>query len=139
MNKIKKIIINIMITTCMALILLAFFAVITGGKSIYVETFFQILGANIIIHLGLILTKKFESTFAILEFLLDFSYMIIVLVVFAVIFDWFSSIPVWYFVIMTVVIYIFGVFINIVRTKKEADELNRLLQKRKEKHRNTVT
>jgi len=139
MNKIKKIIMNIMFTTCAALMLLAVFAVINGGKSLYLKTFFQILGANIVIHLGLILTKKFESTYAVLEFLLDVSYTIIVLVVFGIIFDWYSSTPIWYLVIMAVAIYAFGVFINIVRIRKEADELNKLLKKHKNKKINTVT
>jgi len=136
-NKLKKTIMNIMFTTGVALILLAVIAVINGGKAIYVETFFQILGANIVIHLGFIITKKIECTYAILEYLLDISYTIAVLVVFGIIFNWHTSMPVWYLFIIAVVVYAFGVFINIARTKKDADELNKLLQKRKNK--NTVT
>jgi hypothetical protein len=40
---------------------------------------------------------------------------------------------------MAVVIYAFGIFINIGRTKKNADELNKLLQKHKQKNANSVT
>jgi len=139
MNKIKRTIMYIMVTTGMTLMLLAVFAVIIGGKSIYIHTFFEIFAANIVIHLGLILTKKFESSYAILEFLFDVSYMIVVLVAFGLIFNWFSSVPIWYLVIMAVAIYAFGTFINIARIRKEADELNKLLQKRKGKHIKTVT
>jgi hypothetical protein len=139
MNNIKRIIMNIMLTTGTALMLLAVFAVIIGGKSIYVHTFFEILGANIIIHLGIILTRRFECTYAVLEYLLDASCILVVLVAFGCIFDWYSSIPVWYLIIMAVVIYAFGIFINIVRTKKDADELNKLLQKHKYKNANSVT
>jgi F0F1-type ATP synthase assembly protein I len=128
-----------MATTGTTLIFLAIFAVIIGGKSIYVHTFFELLAANIVIHLGLILTKKFESSYAILEFVLDVSYIIVVLVGFGLIFDWFSSVPIWYLVIMAVAVYAFGVFINITRIRKEADELNKLLQKHKNKNNNTVT
>jgi F0F1-type ATP synthase assembly protein I len=138
MNKIKKTITNIMITTGAALLLLAVFSVINGGESIYNETFFQVFGANIVIHLGLILTKKFESTFAVLEFLLDISYTIAVLVIFGLVFDWFFSIPIWYLVVMAVVVYTFGFFNNIVRIHKNADELNKLLQKHKNKNSNSV-
>jgi F0F1-type ATP synthase assembly protein I len=137
MNKIKKIIIDIMVTTGSALMLLAVFAVISGGEYIYIKTFFQIFGANVVIHLGLVLTKKFECTFAVFEFLLDISYTIAVLVIFGLVFDWYSSIPVWYLIIMAVVVYLFGLFINIVRIQKNADEFNKLLQKRKNK--NNVT
>jgi hypothetical protein len=139
MNNIKRTIMNIMVTTGSALMLLAVFAVIIGGKSIYTQSFFEILGANIVIHLGLILTKKFECSYAVLEYLLDASYITVVLIIFGFIFDWYSSTPVWYLVIMAVVIYAFGIFINIGRTKKNADELNILLQKHKQKNANSVT
>ncbi|MDR0302412.1 MAG: hypothetical protein LBI04_08910 [Treponema sp.] len=137
MNNIKRTVMNIMLTTGAALMLLAIFAVMSGGETITVRTFFEIFGANIIIHLGLILTKKIESSYAILEFLLDVSLILAVLVSFGFGFDWFSSVPVWYLVIMVVVIYAFGVFINIVRIKKDADELNKLLEKHKQKNTGT--
>jgi len=135
--KIKKIIINIMFTTCASLILDAVFAVIIGYESIYVHTLFEILAANIIIHLGLILTKKFESSYVILEYVLDVSYIIVVLIIFGLVFNWFSLIPVWYLVITAVAIYAFGIFISIAKIRKESDDLNKLLQKRKNK--NNVT
>lgn len=133
-NKIKKTIMDIMFTTCAALILLAVFALLNGGKAIFIKTIFEILGANTVIFLGLTFTKKFESTYAVLEFLLDISYTIAVLVVFGIVFNWYSTMPVWYLIIMAVVIYIFGVFINIIRTQKDADELNKLLQEHKNKN-----
>jgi hypothetical protein len=128
-----------MVSTCATLMLLAVFAAIIGGKSITVNTFFFFFSANTVIHFGLVLTRKFESSYAILEYLLDVSYMMIVLIGFGLYFDWFSSVPVWYFIVMAVTIYAFGVFINIVRIKKDADELNRLLQKHKNKNANIVT
>jgi len=139
MNNLKRIITNIMVTTGTALMLLAVFAVAIDGKSVKLNTFFEIFAANIVIHLGFILTKKIESTYAILENIIDISYLITVLVAFGFIFDWFSSVPVWYLIVMAFVIYAFGVFVNIARTKKDADILNKLLQKHKEKKINIVT
>ncbi len=127
-----------MATTGSALILLALFAGIINGRTITVRTFFEILGANIIIHCGLLFTHKFESDYAVLEFLLDISFVIVVLVVFGFVFQWFSSIPVWYLIIMAVVIYLFGFITNIVRIRKDAKEINELLKKRKEQKGNTV-
>jgi hypothetical protein len=141
MNSIKNTITRILVTTCAALMLLALFVGIVWGShmSINVITFFEIFAANIVIHLGHILVKKFESSYAILEYLLDLSYIIAVLVVFGLIFDWYSTIPVWYLIIMALVIYAFGTFINIVRMRKNADELNKLLKKYKDRNSSTVT
>jgi len=138
-DKIKKTIINIMVTTSAAIMLLAVFAVIIDGKAIRINTHFEIFGACIVIHLGLIITRKFESSYAVLEYLLDISYIFAVLFTFGFLFDWFSTITIWYLIIMVVVIYTFGSFINIVRIRKDADELNKLLLKRKEKHINNAT
>ena len=135
----KRIIENIMTTTGSVLILLAIFTVIFGNTYIYTRTFFEILGANTVIHLGLLLTRKFESRYVIFEFLLDITYIIAVIVAFGLIFNWYSSMPVWVLVIMAVVIYIFGFLIKTVRTRKDAKEMDELLQKRKKKQVNTAS
>jgi hypothetical protein len=139
MLEMKKTAVNIMATTGSALILLAFFVVIFGDTFIYARTFFEIFGANIVIHLGLLLTRKFESRYVFLEFLLDVSYIIVVLVVFGFIFNWYTSVPVWILVIMAVVIYIFGLVVDIARSRKDAKEMDELLQKGRKKHINTAS
>ena len=128
-----------MATTGAALVALTIFAVIIGGKSIYAHTIFEILGANIVIHLGLLLIRKFESSYAILAYFLDISYIITVLVVFGIIFDWYSSVPVWVLVIIGVAIYIFGLFTRMVRIWNDIKKMDELLQKRKEKNTDIVT
>jgi F0F1-type ATP synthase assembly protein I len=135
----KNTITSILLTTGAALLLLAVFVVIIGDTFIYVNTFFQILGANIIINVGLLLTKKFESTYAILEYLLDVGYVVVVLVFSGLLFDWYSTVPVWYLVIMALIIYAIGVYVNIVRLREEAKEINKLLQKRDEMDNRTVS
>jgi len=132
----KKIAANIMASTGSALILLAVFSVIFNQKIVYVNTFFEILGANIVVHFGFFLTRKFESRYVIFEYLLDVGFIIAVLVVFEHFFDWF---PIWVLIIMAVVIYIFGLLVDAFRTRKEAEEMDELLQKRKKKHTETAS
>jgi hypothetical protein len=129
---IKKTIVNIMTSTGMALILLALFVALIGARAITVRTFFEILGANTVINMGLLLTHKFESDYAALEFLLDISCIIAVLIASGFLFDWFSTIPVWYLIIMAVAIYLFAFVTNIVRMRNDAKAINDLLRKRKE-------
>jgi len=66
--------------------------------------------------------------------LLDIVYITTVLIIFGTIFDWFLTMPVWYLVVMAVVVYAFTVFTNIIRNRKDVKELNELLQKRKKKN-----
>ena len=50
---------------------------IYGASFLFISSVFQSLGANIVIHLGFLLTRKFESEYVAMEALLDISYTII--------------------------------------------------------------
>ena len=139
-DEIKKMIVCTLTNTSAVLIFLVIIAIVFDGNSvqavwglsIQVSTFFQVLGANAIIYLGLFFTRKLEIKYAILEFLLDITYVIGILFIFSVFFDWFTD-NIWILAVMAVVLYILGQAINIIKTRKYADEMNELLQKRKKK------
>ena len=68
---------------------------------------------------------------AILEFMLDIGYMEVAVIIFGAIFNWYCSTPIWVLAVMTTIIYIAGVFLNMVQMRQEVEEINELLQKRK--------
>ena len=133
MKEIKKIITNIMFTTGAALVILAVFSLLFGKEFYYAPVVLQIFGANIVINCGLFLLWKIEIRYMILEYLVDVSYIIVVLVVFGILFDWYSAVPVWLLPVMAVVIYTLAMIITITKFRKDTDEINELLQKRKKK------
>ena len=133
MISVKKIINDIMFVTGAALVILALFSLFFGVEINFVPTIFEIFAANIVIILGLFLRMKFEIRSFILEYLVDISYIIAVLIVFGLIFDWYSAIPVWLIVAMAVVIYIFAMIFTVTKLKNDAKELNKLLKKHQEK------
>jgi hypothetical protein len=130
MNEIKKIINNIMFVTGAALVILSVFSLFFKVEIPFVPYVFEIFAANIIIVFGLYLRWKFEIRNLILEYLVDISFIIAVLVVFGLVFDWYSAIPVWLLVVMAVVIYTFATIFSVAKIRKDADELNKLLQTR---------
>jgi hypothetical protein len=146
MSEIKKILINILAITCAVLLLLILIPIIIDGASVqdtlenYIPVFviLQILTANTLVFSGLFFIRKFNCKYAVLEHLLYISCIIFSILVFGTIFDWFSGRS-WILVIMAVVIYFFGLLTNIIKTRKDADELNKLLKKYKEKNDNPVT
>ena len=129
----KKIIINMMASTGLTLVVLAAIGTIYGASFLFISSVFQSLGANIVIHLGFLLTRKFESEYVALEALLDISYTIIVLIIFGRVFDWFGSTPIYILVIMAVVIYLLSLFLSMVRIREEINTINKLLKKRNKK------
>lgn len=127
----KKIIVNIMTTTGITLIILALIAALHGAKFLFVNSVFQSFGANAVIHLGFILTNRYESKYPILESILDITYAAAVIIISGIIFNWYSSTPVWVVILMTVLIYIAGCLVNLFRIREDAKEINELLYKRK--------
>jgi hypothetical protein len=133
MKEMKNIITYIMFVTGSALVILSVFSAVFSVEISFVPTVFEIFTANIVIILGLSLRWKFEIRNVILEYLVDVSYIIAVLVVFGLIFNWYSAIPLWLLILMAVVIYIFAMIFTVTKLKKDAEELNELLQKHKKK------
>jgi len=61
---------------------------------------------------------------------LDIGYMLIIIIIFANIFDWFSSTPLWVLVIMTILVYASGLLLSIIRMREDIRIINQLLNKR---------
>lgn len=129
----RRTIINIMTTTGITLVMLAVIGTVSSANFICISSIFQAFAANVVIHLGYFVTKKFESEYVILENALDIGYAIIVLISFGFIFHWFTSTPIWMLIIMFIIIYIVGLFLNIFRIREEIDTINSLLQRRNKK------
>ncbi|MFA9464865.1 MAG: hypothetical protein ACERKN_11320 [Velocimicrobium sp.] len=126
----KRIIVNIMSTMGISLVILSMIGIFSGAQFLCIDSVFQLLGANIVIHLGLILTNKFESKYLVLESFLDISYIIGILLAFGFVFDWYSYTPTWVLVIMALVVYLIGCAIRIFRVREDVKIVNELLWNR---------
>ncbi len=126
----KRIVVNIMSTTGLTLIILALIGIFNGARFLCINGVIQAFVANIIIHLGLILTNKYESKYLIFESLLDISYTIGILLAFGFAFDWYPYTPAWMLIIMAVVVYLLGFATGIFRIRKDVKIVNDLLLNR---------
>lgn len=127
----KRNIVNIFATTGISILLLSIVALFYKAEYLYLKTVFQVLGVNIIVHLGLVLIQKLPIKYALLKNVLDVILITGTLLVFGVLFDWFTSTPVWVLVIMGIVMYMLSLFLDVLQMKKEAQEINELIRKRK--------
>lgn len=131
----RKFIVNIFATTGISIVLLSIIALFFQAKCIYLQTVFQVLGANIVVHFCLMFLSNLEMKYAIIEIFLHIALIIIILVVFGSIFHWVMSTPIWVLVIMGFVIYILSAILNLLYMKQEAQEINILIKKRNSKKR----
>jgi len=132
-DNLKRIILYVFASTGAVLFLLAVFIMFKGNKSINVNTIMEIIGANVVITIGLFLTQKIELRFAILEYLLDIIFMTAVILVSGIIFSWYSQISAWVPLVIVVVTYIIFNLLDIVRVHKDIKDINNLLKKLEEK------
>jgi len=139
MNEVKKIINIIMFVTGTVLVILSVFSLAFCVEIPFVPTIFEIFAANIVIVLGLFLRGRFEIRNIILEYLVDISYIIAVLVVFGLIFNWYHAIPIWLLIAMAFVVYTFVMIFTVSKLKKDVEELNELLHKHQEKKSGTAS
>jgi hypothetical protein len=138
-DNLKKIILYIFASTGMVLFLLTIFIMFKENKFISAITILEIIGVNIVIAIGLRLSKKIESRYAILEFLLDIGFMTAVIVASGILFKWYYYIPVWVPLVIVLVVYILFYLLDIVRVRRDIKEINKLLQKLKEKEDNAAS
>ena len=129
----RKFFVNIFATTGISFLLLSMIALLFQAKCIYLETVFQILGANIVVHFGLVVLGKLELKYAVIEIFLHIALILLVLVVFGSIFHWFTSTPIGVLVIMGFAIYILSAVLNLLCMKRDAQEINALIKKRDSK------
>lgn len=126
----RKFFVNIFATTGISFLLLSMIALFFQAKCIYLETVFQVLGANIVVHFGLAVLSNIELKYAIVEIFLHIIMILSVLIVFGSIFNWFISTPIGLLVIMGFVIYIVSAILNLLSMKRDAQEINALIKKR---------
>jgi len=129
----KKTIISFLATTGLSLVLLAAFIRTQTFDLFFSLAVLQTAGANVVIHLGLLLTRKFESKYLALEMLLDVACTTLVLTAFAFGFGWFTVTPIWVLATMAVLMHVIVFLLSMRRTRNEASAINKLLKNRDEK------
>ena len=130
----KKLVINTLSTTCIAIIVLAVIVAYYSWDIHFYSHIFQIFVANIIIHLGLLLTSKVRIGYVVFDMLVDVAYVAVVLIAFGQRFDWFALTPIWLLILMAAGVYAVGYVLDMVRSRAEVNAINKLLQKRDKKN-----
>ena len=134
----KSTVLNIVFTYGASITILSLFSLFIGLETITVIMVFELLGANIIMHLGILLLHKLETPYLFLEYIIDTIYIIIVLIIFWKIFNWYL-IPFWLIVASAVVVYIFTIILEFKTCQKETKMINELLKKRDENIENSAS
>lgn len=128
----KRSMTNCLASTGLSMILLALVAKLYSASFLCIETVFQILGANILIHAGLFFLKFYESRYYIIEILVDIGYVLAVLMIFGALFGWYGSTPLWVLILMGITVYLVAGLIDVFHINNDISIINRKLKIRRE-------
>jgi uncharacterized membrane protein len=138
-DNIKRIITYIFASTGAVLFFLTIFAMFKENKYINASTILEIIGANTVISTGLYFTHKIEFRYVLFEFLLDIGFMMAVIGLSGILFKWYSVIQAWIPLVIVLIVYIIFYLLDIIRVRRDIKEINKLLQKLKEKEINSAS
>ena len=124
----KKGVIHIFATTGISLVLLAIIATLYSAQFLCVQTVFQVFLVNVVAHLILLLMYKIEIKYFAVEVAVEIVLTVALSLLFGAIFNWYISTPLFVLVLMSVTIYIISIVLNILHMKRQADEINELIQ-----------
>lgn len=115
-------------TTGLSLLLLTMVATLYHAQFLCLTTVYQVFLANVFIHIGLTLLEHSESPYFLLEILLEVGYILIILIVFGSIFDWYSSTPLWVLILLGIAVYLIGSLIDVFRLSSNLTFINNQLK-----------
>lgn len=124
----KKWLINIFATTGISLILLSIIAMLYNAEFLCVKTVFQVFLVNVTAHLILLLMNKIEIKHAAVEAAIEIVLIAALSLLFGAVFNWYTSTPLFVLIPMSIAIYVISIVLNILHMKRQADEINKLIQ-----------
>lgn len=124
---------NCLAATGLSLILLGITATLYNASFLCIESIFQIFAANILIQIVLYLFRNFESQYFLVEICMEMGCVLLILIVFGFLFNWYSSTPIWVLMLIGVSVYLIGSLIDIFRVKNDVAYINRQLKLNKER------
>ncbi|WP_373756670.1 hypothetical protein [Streptococcus ferus] len=124
----KKILTNIFATTGFSLILLAVIAVFFGVQWLLLITLFQVLLANVLIHLSLFIRQKWELQSVFLAAVTDIVIINGIVFLLSAVFSW--NVGNWVLLLIGWMVYLISCLLDLFYLNQEAHEINLLIRRR---------
>lgn len=124
----KKILTNIFATTGFSLILLAVIAVFFGVQWLLLITLFQVLLANVLIHLSLFIRQKWELQSVFWAAVTDIVIINGIVFLLSAVFSW--NVGNWVLLLIGLMVYLISCLLDLFYLNQEAHEINLLIRRR---------
>lgn len=115
-----------------ALIILTVYTVSSIRYGIWSETIFlwQLILVSGIISVAQLLLDRYKCDYYIIEVLVEYLMVCLIVSVTGLIWGWFKMYYLWMVLLYVTPVYIIGFFLNMVRTKRDVDYINKKIEAR---------
>lgn len=128
----KKKITGCLATTALTILVLGIVALLSGGHFLCIETVYQILLANVLIHGWISVVQRFESPYFLMEITFELGGVLLFLIGLGSLFSWYESVSVFTLILMGIIVYVLGCVIQVFQIQNDLDYINgKLAQKEK--------
>ena len=124
----KKLILNIMATTGITLVVLAIVGLCYEATVLFISAVFQALLLNVAIYIGLYILDYFEYRYPIVETGLKLLYVLVLVLIWGRMFQWYGNMSVGTLLTMTVIIFSLCVGLDTISLRNQVKDINGLLK-----------
>ena len=115
-----------LITTALALLILACVALFYDGTMICIFTVFETFGLCLVLQIVLWLIERWESKSVIFDLIARYTVIIVIVIIGGFLFHWLDNLPIGILIAMAIIIYFLGCSIEVGRVKAEVKRINQL-------------
>lgn len=115
-----------LVTTALALLILACVALFYDGTMICISTVFETFGLCLILQLALWLIERWESKSIIFDLIARYTVIIVIVIIAGFLFHWLDNLPIGVLIAMAIIIYFLGCSFEVGRVKAEVKRINQL-------------
>lgn len=124
----KKLILNIMATTGITLVVLAIVGLCYEATVLFISAVFQALLLNVAIYIGIYILEYFEYRYPIVETGLKLLYVLVLVLIWGRMFQWYGNMSVGTLLTMTVIIFSLCVGLDTISLRNQVKDINGFLK-----------
>ena len=124
----KKLILNIMATTGITLVVLAIVGLCYEATVLFISAVFQALLLNVAIYIGIYILDYFEYRYPIVGTGLKLLYVLVLVLIWGRMFQWYGNMSVGTLLTMTVIIFSLCVGLDTISLRNQVKDINGLLK-----------
>lgn len=124
----KKLILNIMATTGITLVVLAIVGLCYEATVLFISAVFQALLLNVAIYIGIYILDYFEYRYPIVGTGLKLLYVLVLVLIWGRMFQWYGNMSVGTLLTMTVIIFSLCVGLDTISLRNQVRDINGLLK-----------